>query len=155
MTKTNTRVHIPRDIQGATREQLTALGFRFGADVDGVFVACELPQGWSMRDTHNPLVVNLLDEQGRKRARVYHKFCHSHRGADMTMEPRYNVAPYSVSNGCSKTRRHFTAADCGRTLKDFGGVECDDWEGMDLLENTAKAWLTARYPNWQNPLAYW
>ena len=31
---------LPKEIHGATREQLTALGFKFGADVDELFVTC-------------------------------------------------------------------------------------------------------------------
>src|SRR3546814_332894 len=44
---------LPKDIRGATREQLAALGFEFGADVDELFVQCELPPGWTKRETEH------------------------------------------------------------------------------------------------------
>jgi hypothetical protein len=144
---------LPKEIRGATREQLAALGFKFGADVDELFVTCELPPGWKKRGTDHSMHSDLLDEQGRKRAGIFYKAAFYDRRADMSMDRRYGVDCYR--DGSTDQMRRVDVTDCGAVLKEFGEVNRDDFDGMDALKKAAKAWLAERHPEWQNALACW
>jgi hypothetical protein len=144
---------LPKKIIGATREQLTALGFKFGADVDELFVTCELPPGWKKRGTHHSMHSDLLDDQGRKRASIFYKATFYEPCADMSMTRRYSVDCWRY--GSSKQMRCVDVTDCGNVIKEFGEVKRDDWDGLDAMEKAAKAWLTEQHPEWQSPLTCW
>jgi hypothetical protein len=144
---------LPKEVHGATREQLTALGFKFGADVDELFVTCDLPPGWTKRGTDHSMHSELLDEQGRKRAGIFYKAAFYDRRADMSMERRYRVDCYR--NGSSETMRRVDVTDGGKVIMEFGEVKRQDRDGMRALEKAATAWLAERHPKWQNPLACW
>jgi len=144
---------LPKEIHGATREQLEALGFKFGADVDELFVTCELPPGWKKQGTDHSMRSDLMDEQGRNRAGIFYKAAFYDRRADMSMHRRYNVE--SWRNGSSEQTHRVDVTDCGKVIKEFGEVKSGDWDGMDTMEKAAKAWLTEQHPEWQSPLACW
>jgi hypothetical protein len=144
---------IPKEISGATREQLTALGFKFGADVDELFVTCELPPGWKKRGTDHSMHSDLLDEQGRKRAGIFYKAAFYDRRAHMSMLRRYGIQSWRT--GSSEDLRRVDVIDCGAVIKEFGEVKFDDWDGLDALKNAAHLWLTEQHPDWNNPLACW
>lgn len=144
---------LPKEINGATREQLTALGFKFGADVDELFVKCELPAGWTKRGTDHSMHSDLLDGQGRKRAGIFYKAAFYDRRADMSMDRRFGVE--SWRNGSSDKMKRVDVTNCGQVMKEFGEVKRDDWDGLAALEKTAKAWLAEQHPDWQSPLACW
>ena len=144
---------LPKEIRGATREQLAALGFKFGADADELFVKCELPPGWTKRGTDHSLHSDLLDERGRKRAGIFYKAAFYDRRANMNLECRYRVDCYC--DGSSAAMRRIDVTDCGQVIKEFGEVKRDDLDGMDLLKKAAKAWLAEHHPEWHNPLVCW
>jgi len=144
---------LPKKIRNATREQLTALGFKFGPDIYELFVKCELPPGWKKHGTDHSMYSDLLDEQGRKRADIFYKVAFYDRRADMTMQRRYNVECWR--DGSSDNMRRVDVTDCGNIIKEFGEVKRDDWDGMGATSNAAKAWLTEQHPEWQSPLACW
>lgn len=144
---------LPKEINGATREQLTALGFKFGADVDELFVQCELPPGWTKRGTDHSMHSDVLDEKGRKRAGIFYKAAFYDRRADMSVGRRYLIE--SWRDGSSDQMRRCDVTDCGQVIKEFGEVGRTDWDGMRALEATATAWLDAQHPDWKNPLANW
>lgn len=144
---------LPKEIIGATREQLTAIGFKFGADVDELFVTCELPPGWKKRSTEHSMHSDLLDERGRRRANIFYKASFHDRRAHMKMQRRYGFECWR--DGSSEQMRCASVTDCGNILKEFGEVDRYDWDGVSALEQAAKKWLTEQYPEWQNPMAYW
>ena len=144
---------LPKEVRGATREQLSAIGFKFGAPLDELFVYCELPSGWTKRGSDNSLHSDLLDEQGRKRASIFYKAAFYDRRADMRMETRFQVECYGT--GSSDAVRRVDVSDSGKIIKEFGEVDWTDWTGMEKAEGDASAWLDDRYPDWRNPMAYW
>jgi hypothetical protein len=145
---------IPKNIRGATREDLTALGFNFGADADDLFVTCELPVGWTKRATDHSMHSDLLDEQGRQRAGIFYNAAFYDRCAYMSMNRRYGVSTYN--DGSSDQMRRVDITDGGtRIFKEFGEAKADDYAGRDALEEAATAALTEQFPEWRNPLAYW
>jgi hypothetical protein len=144
---------LPKEIRGATREQLTALGFKFGADVDDLFVECELPPGWTKRGTDHSMHSDLLDEQGRKRAGIFYKAAFYDRKADMSMLRRYGIQSWRT--GSSEDLRRVDVIDGENVIKEFGEVKFDDWDGQGALVAAATVWLTEQHPDWNNPLACW
>ena len=144
---------LPKEISGATREQLTALGFKFGADVDELFVTCELPPGWTKRGTDHSMHSDLFDEQGRKRAGIFYKAAFYDRRADMSMLRRFSVNPYRDGSQADYMRCIVTDGD--EAVFDAGEWKCGDYDHCDRLRAACNDWLTEKHPEWQNPLACW
>ena len=144
---------LPKEISGATREQLTELGFKFGDDVDELFVACELPPGWTKRGTDHSMHSDLLDAQGRKRAGIFYKAAFYDRRADMTMLRRFSVNPYR--DGSQKGYMRCIVTDGDASVFDAGEWKEGDYGHCDRLQATCKDWLNATHAEWQNPLACW
>lgn len=147
---------LPRRINGGTQAQLARFGLTFGADVDDLFVACVLPQGWTKRagawDTHN----DLFDAQDRHRAFLYFKAVFYDRQAYMSLHQRFNVHLYGP--GRDQDHRRATITDGGKVLLELGEWNRmgDDFrETSSALHAQGVAWLNARYPQWNNVLAYW
>jgi len=144
---------LPKEILGATLEQLTALGFKFGADVDELFVQCDLPPGWTKRGTDHSMHSDLLDEQGRKRAGIFYKAAFYDRRANMSVRRRFNVEPYRDSSQDGYMRCVVTDADV--VVFDAGEWKHSDYEHSDRLVAACKKWLNDSHPEWDSPLAYW
>lgn len=144
---------LPKKISGATREQLEALGFKFGEDADELFVHCELPAGWSKRGTDHSMHSDLLDEQGRKRAGVFYKAAFYDRRADMRMNRRFNVHPFT--DGSQNNYMRCVVTDGEAVVFDAGEWKRGDYAHCTQLEAAAKTWLASAHPDWQNPLACW
>lgn len=144
---------LPKEIHGATRGQLAAIGFKFGADVDDLFVHCELPVGWTKEGTSHSMHSNLLDEQGRKRASIFFKAAFYDCRADMTVNQRYRVNAWQ--QGSTDQMRRVDVVDGDKVIKEFGETDRANWSNMDLLRQRAEAWLSDNYPAWKDPMAYW
>ena len=144
---------LPKVIHGATRERLTALGFKFGADVDDLFLECELPAGWTKVATDHSMHSDVLDEQGRCRASIFYKAAFYDRSAHMRMSRRFRVE--SCREGRSENTYNVAVTDCGKVIKDFGDVGQMEFAARDALERDANSWLTEQYPDWNSPLTYW
>jgi len=144
---------LPKEISGATREQLTALGFKFGADMDELFVKCELPPGWTKRGTDHSMHSDLFDDQGRKRAGIFYNAAFYDRRADMRMLRRFSVDMYRDGSRADYMRCIVTDGD--KVVFDAGEWKCGDYDHSDKLKAICKDWLNEEHPEWQNPLACW
>jgi hypothetical protein len=144
---------LPKEINGTTREQLEAIGFKFGADVDELFVQCELPAGWTKRGTDHSMHSDLLDEHRRKRAGIFYKAAFYDRRASMSMNRRFSVDNWK--DGSSVEFRRVDVSDCDTVIKEFGEAPMADYKAQNVLTAAATAWLDAEHPDWRNPLACW
>lgn len=147
---------LPKEIHGATREQLEAIGFKFGNDADELFVECKLPPGWKLKATEHSMHNEVLDDKGRKRAGIFYKAAFYDRRADMNMSPRYRVESYD--DGSAPNRSPVRAKDQDTVLREFGEYERGGTEGYEAgrkLRAQAEEWLTAQFPQWRDPLAHW
>ncbi len=144
---------LPKEIRGATREQLTALGFKFGADVDELFVKCELPPGWTKRGTDHSMHSDLIDEQRRKRAGIFYKAAFYDRRADMNVRRRFNLESYH--DGSQEGYMCCIVTDGDAVVFNAGEWKRGDYTHCDLLLEECKRWLNDTHPEWQSPLAYW
>lgn len=146
---------LPKEIDGATRAQLTAIGFVFGADVDDLFVSVTLPTGWSKKATSHSMHSDLLDDKGRRRAGIFYKAAFYDRKADMRMERRFNIDGYS---GSDQKAMPVLVTDCEAPLHKVGEYDRTTGKYFEVqreLDVAAREWLAANYPDWQDPLAYW
>lgn len=62
----------PKDRKGVTDEELTALGFKLGQEVDEIFVSCEFPPGWTNR-IDSSYWTTVFDEKGEPRFAMFYK----------------------------------------------------------------------------------
>ncbi len=145
---------LPRDIdKRVTREQLTALGFVFGPDIDDVFVSARLPPGWTKRATDHSMNSEVLDEQGRVRATIFYKAAFYDRHADLRMMPRYTIADSGAVEDETYTRNVWVKDADGTVMHEVG--QATGYAAVDLLHQQARDWLVERFPECHNPLAYW
>lgn len=75
---------LPKRIMDITREQLEALGFQFGEDLDDLFVTARLPKGWKKEAAPDHSMWSyLIDENGKRRASIFYKAAFYDRSAFM------------------------------------------------------------------------
>lgn len=144
---------LPKEIHGATRQELEAMGFKFGADIDNLFVECTLPAGWRKEGTEHDMHSKLLDAKGRPRAGIFFKAAFYDRRADMNMYPRYGYSAYE--RGPSKSYLHCVIKDAGQKIHEIGQWMKGDYTTSEAMQERAKEHLNTLYPDWKNPLAYW
>jgi hypothetical protein len=146
---------LPIYMHNVTREQLTKLGFRFGNEVDDLFVECALPDGWTKKATEHSMHSTLVDEQGRDRANIFYKAAFYDRRADLRMFSRFKVDIYHEERDSATTTNYVTVKDQKTVVFRQGPLASDDYEKRDELRKICIKWLADRYPEWENPLAYW
>lgn len=144
------------------RKDLEALGFRFGEDVDGIFVSVTMPAGWKKVATEHSMWSDLLDDKGRKRGAIFYKAAFYDRNAHMHLERRYSQDHYVSVNADGSPAEwnkntHFAvvAKDCGKEIHRVGLYAERDYKACDDLEKQALAWLNENFPKWQDATAYW
>lgn len=66
---------IPTRVNHGTDEELTALGFDLGEEVDGdpMFRRATLPKGWKREGSEHALWSHIVDSKGRKRCSIFYK----------------------------------------------------------------------------------
>ncbi len=144
---------LPIECKNVSRDAMIALGFVFGPPVDDLFVSCTLPPGWTKRATEHAMWSELLDAQGRTRASMFYKAAFYDRAAFMRFDSRYRLESYA--EGSTDDMRACLVRDGNTVLKLFGERASRDYEVGEKLEAEGLAWITERFPNWRDPLAYW
>lgn len=142
---------LPKEMHGVTREQLEAIGFKFGEPVDELFVTCTLPPGWKKQASDHAMYSHVLDDKGRKRLEVFYKAAFYDRRADVRGCRRYGVNTYE--KGTSKDSFRVVAKDGETVIHEFG--ETADYNTRSELGEKAYAWLTEKFPQWESATVYW
>ena len=62
----------PKKMDGE-KEKFEALGFKFGPEIDRLFVQATFPEGWKIVPTSHYMWSDLLDDKGRKRGSIFYK----------------------------------------------------------------------------------
>lgn len=151
---------LPRDMN-CTRGQLEALGFVFHEDIDDVFVAVTLPDGWAIKGTDHSMWSTLFDADGCVRANIFYKAAFYDRSARLSMVSRYHVdAVYPDDNSYRqalvKDRR-----DADTALFETDKLMVDNEDGLSqyklggIVADAAEEWLVEKYPDYRDPFAYW
>jgi hypothetical protein len=145
---------LPIKIERATQEQLVALGFVFGLNVDKVFVNCKLPPGWKKEATDHSMWSRLVDDKGYERATIFFKAAFYDYHAHMTFRGRFSFESYGETPQANSFVVRLRDA-CGKVERIFGTWSHPNYHDLDDLERRAKAWLDENYPEHKNPFAYW
>jgi hypothetical protein len=134
------------------RKELEAMGFKFGADVDNLFVSVTMPAGWKKQATEHSMWSELVDDKGRKRAGIFYKAAFYDRSAHMGLDRRYGISCYEKAG---EGMDAVTITDCGKEIHRLGTYKERDYPALDVLEKKAKDWLNEKFPKWQDATAYW
>lgn len=154
---------LPGEVSGATREQLEAIGIKFGANVDDLFITVTLPKGWKLQATTHSMHSDLLDHHGRKRAGIFYKAAFYDRRASMSMRRRYSVASTPctadgtpASYGADEhTHRSVDVLDCDTVINHVGRCADADYSSESELQSRARYFLDCHLPVWDDPMAHW
>jgi hypothetical protein len=149
---------LPTEIRKESREVLEAAGVKFLGPVPGddLFQYVQLPPGWLKAKTDHSMWSDLLDEKGRKRAGIFYKAAFYDRSAYLHTTTRFGTGRIeNESDACV-----IDILDGNKVIHKIKADKVDDdseWLHLtrDVAYNKAKAWLTERYPDWENHGAYW
>ncbi len=145
---------LPIDMGSMTIERLEAIGFKIGGKIDELFMQAELPPGWTKVASEHSMHSKLIDENGCERASVFYKAAFYDRRADITFNRRFSIAVDYATRGSNLFNRVYVV-DRGSEITTLGSYKPGAYADEDALREQAKAWLNEKYPNWQDPLAYW
>ncbi len=118
---------------------------------DPHFQYVKMPPGWAKRSTDHALHSDLLDDKGRKRGDICYEEVY------LNLSRRFSVREnYELRNEGTCVVEIF---DLNVLIHATEAVKTP----LDLPEHIffrrererAEAWLAERYPDWQNPAAYW
>lgn len=146
--------NMPKELR-PSREAFEKVGFKFGADVDEIFVSATLPLGWYRQASDHSMWSYIMDEQGRKRAAIFYKAAFYDRRASASLERR--IMPESVypETGSDAPVR-IGVTDCGKMIFEAGAEPKPyNYEARKKLDDMAQAWADQNYPDWNDPTAYW
>lgn len=162
---------LPIDGGRKHRPQFEAMGIKFGEDADDIFVKVELPQGWRIAPTDHSMWSKLLDDQGRERASIFYKAAFYDRSAHVDLCRRYSCGRRPVGGyGQGREKKAFegyvsdytgdlfvtSPTDIEPEYDADGDNAWREWvKTRDAKYEEAKAWLVSKFPEHENPLAYW
>jgi len=162
---------LPIDGGRKHQAQFEAMGIKFETNADDIFINVELPEGWRIAPTDHSMWSKLLDDQSRERASIFYKAAFYDRSAHVSLCRRYSCGYRPVGGyGEGREKKAFEGY-----VSDYTGdlfvtsptaiepeFDRDEREPWDIWIETrgaryeeAKAWLAAKFPEHENPLAYW
>lgn len=140
------------------RALFEAVGFKFGADVDDIFVSASLPDGWKRAATDHAMHSDIIDEQGRTRVGVFYKAAFYDRRASAHLRRRYEVSYIfgsDKSSGLKDGERAYGVTDAGKEIFRTEAFGDQDWDADKKQSAAARDWLDLNFPNANNPTLYW
>jgi len=140
---------LPKD---CNKEDFEKLGFVFGEDIDELFIACKLPEGWKKQGSDHDMWSYIVDDKGRRRASVFYKAAFYDRKAGISLTHRFSV----TSNYAFKQDIQYLVVDNVNGERVFETeVLPNTKENHAVLEEIYESWLKENYPDYKNPMAYW
>lgn len=156
---------LPRIVHGGKgRHDFESLGFVFCESLDDLFVAVTPPAGWSLQPSDHSMWSDVLDDQGRTRAKVFYKAAFYDKSAFVSLDRRYRIRHQACDEDGHRieTKQYphdFSLCEVAdydnKCVIVVGKSAGNDWERQKLLEVRANEWLDENKPDWKNPLAYW
>jgi len=157
--------------EGSNNPAWAKMGVKFGEEVEGdpLFRYVELPPGWTKRGSDHAMHSDLLDDKGRKRAGIFYKAAFYDRKAHIHLSRRFE-ATYEPEGGWDnrdyeKPGRFFAVVKDGdkeiyrsaEVFEDKPHPENPKWKdsGSEFARKAADVWLKERYPEAEDPSAYW
>jgi hypothetical protein len=141
---------LPKDGLDRFREALERVGFKFGSDVDDLFIGITAPDGWTLRPSDHSMWSYIHDDQGRRRGSVFYKAAFYDRKAYLSLDTRY-----TAGGDYRDQKRYSVAKDTatGEVLLQLGPTE--DWNQSEADDKKTFTYLDERFPRWRNVEAYW
>lgn len=150
-------------ITGSEHPCFAKMGIVFGAALDGFFREATLPPGWSLEASGEHVMwTDLVDDRGRKRARLHHKALLTARMASMKPTVRYIARieyqgefgrPGESNRGFVFDNSTQTEIFTTRTLRREGNDRM--FLKTDTLKQEVAQWLKEHFPDHEDPAAYW
>jgi len=160
---------LPVKMNAKDKEVLEMAGVKFLGPVEGdeVFQYVELPTGWAKKPTDHSMWSDLVDAKGRKRAGIFYKAAFYDRSANLSANRRYSVGR-DYGREDHRTALVYQVKDAETVIFSTEVVQYPEpsdprdrkaWvarqDTEDKLKAVAMAWIQERFPNWQDPSAYW
>jgi hypothetical protein len=152
------------------RTQMEAIGFRFGDEIDNLFIACHLPNGWEIKPTEHSMWSYIQDGQGRERMQIFYKGAFYDRHANLSVKQRYEVKEWYAASPAEPsvyksgtTPKEWLAEQRCTTVQDYDGTVMhftatytnEVRDASDKAYHACEAWLFEHYPLWRDPFEYW
>jgi len=153
-------VDLPINTYGTDADFIRA-GFTFGANVDDVFRAATMPEGWSKQPTDHSMWSDIVDENGNKRGGIFYKAAFYDRSAHMRLDRRFSIRKdydlaenYAVEHGVASKYAvsQCSVFDAKQGQPVFVG---DCYVLRREARRSALDFLEANYPGWESVHAYW
>jgi hypothetical protein len=140
-----------------SRESFEKVGFKFGDEIDTVFLKAELPKCWTRAATDHSMHSDILDDQGRERVSVFYKAAFYDRRAHAYLNPRYTVDCVFLRENQQTPSEQvaYCVKDSGKEIYRTEPIGSTDWAADKKVRAFAEAWLQERFPNYEDPTAYW
>lgn len=142
--------------KGADPAILARIGIEVLGPVEGdpLFLMVKLPSGWTKRPTSHPMWSELYDHKGRLRAHIFYKAAYYDRKAHMDFERRYRINCHYVPAD-KPEEVVVTIRDAGQKVCEVGRYGYMDFDAEVGVRQQAEAYMTARWPQYKDPTAYW
>lgn len=136
---------------------LEAAGVKQLDEADDLRVNVQLPPGWQEKQTHHYMWSDLLDEKGRRRARMFYKGALYDPHAHMVVLNRFCIEGDTQLRVLdAETVELYRTESITRPSRDCSSEEWMFFSRQsDRLREDAQRWLDSQYPDWRNPRAYW
>lgn len=148
--------NMPKEMR-PSREAFEKVGFKFGNEVDELFLSATLPAGWKRAATDHSMHSKILDEHGRERVAIFYKAAFYDRRADAGLVRRYQIGTIyhgdAGSEGLAEDEVFLTITDGGKEIHRFPAVKRP--KQFDGPRDEAGAWLAEKFPNADDPTANW
>jgi hypothetical protein len=125
---------------------------------DPLFVDVTLPAGWKIVPMPDPRGSHLVDTNGRHRASIFYKAASYDRYASINVLRRFTVNTIYEQDPRGTRLGVFDGETLiFRTEKvaESGSFSEDEMAAREKNRTVAFAWLKERWPDHDNPLAYW
>jgi hypothetical protein len=163
------------------KAEFEALGFKFGKEIDNVFVEVILPEGWKIKPTDHYMWSDLCDGKDRIRGHIFFKPDFWDRNGHVSLRQRYTAGCKLDYDWLHQHRDEYEdKADAYNdtphtaTVEDYDGTVLwqegpvtarqlgVDWRtgtsghGIERdLRHLARAWVSVHFPKWEDATAYW
>lgn len=142
---------MPKELH-PSRAAFEQVGFKFGDDVDDLFVKATLPPGWKRAATDHSMHSDIMDDQGRKRVGVFYKAAFYDRRADAVLVCRYNIGrDYDLPDD----QVSVVIKDAGKEIYRTQAMPREGYKTEEAHREVAKKWLLDAIPNAFDPVAAW
>ena len=166
MSYEDRKVIVDKNLMEYTVAQYEQMGIKIIEEHDDLFLKVELPAGWEVKATDHTMWNDLVDNNGRVRAKFFYKAAFYDRDAFINFETRYqieatHVAPWDAEYDVwKKSDYHGIVKDGDKIIYETAhtpatGDYDQDRKIEESLYDEVEAYMAINYPDFKNIHAYW